>query len=38
MISTFGIESKLDQMKESLSWDEGEAIDAAIQNSLQIED
>jgi len=25
-------------MKESLSWDEGEAIDAAIQNSLQIED
>lgn len=38
MMSTFGIESKLDQMKESLSWDEGEAIDAAIQNSLQIED
>lgn len=38
MMSTFGIESKLDQMKESLSWDEGEAIDAAMQNSLQIED
>lgn len=38
MMSTFGIESKLDQMKESLSWDEGEAIDAAVQNSLQIED
>lgn len=38
IMSTFGIESKLDQMKESLSWDEGEAIDAAIQNSLQIED
>lgn len=38
MMSTFGIESKLDQMKESLSWDEGEAVDAAIQNSLQIED
>lgn len=38
MMSTFGIESKLDQMKEYLSWDEGEAIDAAIQNSLQIED
>lgn len=38
MMSTFGIESKLDQMKESLSWDEGEAIDAAIHNSLQIED
>lgn len=38
MMSTFGIESKLDQMKESLSWDEGEAIDAAIQNFLQIED
>ena len=38
MMFTFGIESKLDQMKESLSWDEGEAIDAAIQNSLQIED
>lgn len=38
MMSTFGIESKLDQMKESLSWDEGEAIDATIQNSLQIED
>lgn len=38
MMSTFGIESKLDQMKESLSWDEGEAIDASIQNSLQIED
>ena len=38
MMSTFGIESKLDQMKESLSWDEGDAIDAAVQNSLQIED
>lgn len=38
MMSTFGIESKLDQMKESISWDEGEAVDAAIQNSLQIED
>lgn len=38
MMSAFGIESKLDQMKESLSWDEGEAVDAAIQNSLQIED
>lgn len=38
MMSTFGIESKLDQMKESISWDEGEAIDAAVQNSLQIED
>lgn len=38
MMSTFGIGSKLDQMKESLSWDEGEAIDAAIQSSLQIED
>lgn len=38
MMSTFGIESKLDQMKESLSWDEGEAIDASVQNSLQIED
>lgn len=38
MMSTFGIESKLDQMKESLSWDEGEAIDAAVQSSLQIED
>lgn len=38
MMSTFGIESKLDQLKESLSWDEGEAIDAAVQNSLQIED
>lgn len=38
MMSTFGIESKLDQMKESLSWDEGDAVDAAIQNSLQIED
>lgn len=38
MMSTFGIQSKLDQMKESLSWDEGEAINAAIQNSLQIED
>jgi len=25
-------------MKESLYWDEGEAIDAAVQNSLQIED
>lgn len=38
MMSTFGIESKLDQMKESLSWDEGNAVDAAVQNSLQIED
>lgn len=38
MMSIFGIESKLDQMKESLSWDEGEAIDASVQNSLQIED
>lgn len=38
MMSTFGVESKLDQMKESISWDEGEAIDAAVQNSLQIED
>lgn len=38
MMSTFGIESKLDQMKDSISWDEGEAIDAAVQNSLQIED
>lgn len=37
MMSTFGVESKLDQMKESISWDEGEAIDAAVQNSLQIE-
>lgn len=37
MASVFGIESKLEQMKEALSWDEGEAIDAAIQNSLQIE-